>query len=228
VDRGIARHAMPGGVLRRLLRRVGRSPLPGRGPKFLVESKELDELVEANVDFWEGDDEDAEADEEEDEAAAAAREQHEAESRKRFEADRERERAERLQKLQQLEQLLEGREIVVTQPLPATLRDDARRHFPVAGFSVGPTEKQLWAYVRHQLSNFETLREELWGKGLSKELYWLFRQRTDRVVRKAVAEWERRNGQGAGPLVQQGLQVAVRASDGTDHPPGDEAAFPRS
>ncbi len=88
-----------------------------------------------------------------------------------------------------------GLVVEVERRLPGTLVEDARRTHPKL------TEKALRAHVRHNLTNYDSLRRQLHGSEFRGELERLIRERTDALVQAAIDEWRRRPGRdsGSGP-----------------------------
>lgn len=107
-------------------------------------------------------------------------------------AERDRIYAEQLEKAREW---MRGVAVTVQQPLPDTLVEDAHRRFASQGQPDGPTERQIIAHVRHQLTNFEDLRHELrvheFRHEHRHELHALLRERVDAVITNAVLEWRR-------------------------------------
>jgi hypothetical protein len=83
--------------------------------------------------------------------------------------------------------------IIVRQPLPSSLLDDAQKWKGnnYVGHADPLQEKALHSYVRHRLTNYEKLLRELYEQELSFELYPLLRERVDAAVKAALVEWQR-------------------------------------
>ncbi len=74
---------------------------------------------------------------------------------------------------------------------PDTLLDDARKCFAFKGLQDSLLEKGLHAYVRHRLTNYDSLLKELYNQEFSLELYPLLRRRVDAAVKAALVEWRK-------------------------------------
>ena len=83
--------------------------------------------------------------------------------------------------------------IVVRQPLPGSVLDDAKKRRPnnFVGHADPLKERALHSYVRHRLTNYEKLLQELYAQEFSFRLYPLLRERVDAAVRAALVEWQR-------------------------------------
>jgi len=82
---------------------------------------------------------------------------------------------------------------IVLEPLPDDLIERANRRFPLRAVVDVETEKGLRAFVRHCLSNYESLLTLLRGyePWLSEDLYPRLRSRIDAIVDQALMEWNR-------------------------------------
>lgn len=74
-------------------------------------------------------------------------------------------------------------------PLPATLLEDAREVWPAPGKD--PNGMWLHAYVRHHLTNYESLLGEVKRCPAPGEMYGLLRRRVDPAVAAAIEEWSK-------------------------------------
>ena len=74
--------------------------------------------------------------------------------------------------------------ITVETPFPETFLDHARR------FNKFTAAKGLRSYVRHQLTNYETLLRQVNDEEFSGDLYPLLRERVDAAVANALDSWE--------------------------------------
>jgi hypothetical protein len=89
-------------------------------------------------------------------------------------------------------------EIALQRPLPATLLDDARQCYRFSSH-VDPLEgKAVRAYVRHRLTNYDSLRWGLRRHEFGEEVYRLLRERVDAVVEAALTEWKEAHPRASG------------------------------
>jgi hypothetical protein len=93
---------------------------------------------------------------------------------------------------------LQGLPIEVERPLPATLFEDAGKCYGMRGPADCPAERGLHAYVRHWLSNYDSLLRQLYNQEFSQDLYPLLRERIDGRVVEALVEWKRAQAAGSG------------------------------
>lgn len=117
-------------------------------------------------------------------------EKAQADRAKRSAAAKERADAKRAEKLQQ------GMDWVMNVPItvaavPETVIDDAKRRFRFRkGVDDPLAQKALHAYVRHELSNYDMLRQEIRERPFPEQLHGALRERVDTVVKDALVEWK--------------------------------------
>jgi hypothetical protein len=84
---------------------------------------------------------------------------------------------------------VKGLAINVDRPFADTLLADAQACFGFHGHQDCLLERGLHAYVRHRMTNYESLLQQLYQNEFSALLYPFLRERVDEAVRSALVEW---------------------------------------